>query len=122
MKVMCNECFSVFDNKYITGPERGLDEACPYCGSIGVFENWESETENYKKYKHTMLSQISVTEMVSFDNGNESCLNKIIHDIVRELQTEKTCPRCGEKLYCSDLAEYDYICAKCDANFYECEV
>lgn len=36
--------------------------------------------------------------------------------------TDKSCPKCGETLFCSDIAEYDYVCTECDENFYECEV
>lgn len=81
-----------------------------------------TETKNYKKYKEALLSQVSVTEMVSFDKGDEYCLNEIIHDIVISLKTDKMCPHCGNELYCSDLPQYDYVCPECDENFYECEV
>lgn len=37
-------------------------------------------------------------------------------------QTDKSCPKCGKKLFKSDLPDYDYLCAECDENFYKCEV
>ncbi|MEE1301185.1 MAG: hypothetical protein UHD64_00255 [Bacteroidales bacterium] len=43
-------------------------------------------------------------------------------NITNELRTEAECPHCGCYLFKSDLPQYDYVCAECDENFYECEV
>lgn len=43
-------------------------------------------------------------------------------EVIKECETNKTCPFCEDKLYLSDLPQYDYVCANCDENFYECEV
>lgn len=122
MKIRCNECMSIFDEKYIKHDIISDQESCPCCGRVGALMDLENETENYIKYKDSLLNQMSITEMVNFDNGDEDCFNAIIHDIVRELKTDKKCPNCGADLYCSDLPQYDYVCAKCDENFYEIEV
>lgn len=36
--------------------------------------------------------------------------------------TDSVCPKCGRRLYVSDLEDYEYVCTYCDENFYECEV
>lgn len=42
--------------------------------------------------------------------------------LIDMLITEKRCPHCGRPLLLSDLEQYDYVCSKCDENFFECEV
>ena len=41
---------------------------------------------------------------------------------VSECLTKAKCPHCGRLLFYSDVEGYDYVCAECDENFYECEV
>lgn len=36
--------------------------------------------------------------------------------------TDVKCPKCGRRLYVSDLEDYEYVCTYCDENFYECEI
>jgi hypothetical protein len=36
--------------------------------------------------------------------------------------TDAECPKCGNRLYVSDLEDYDYVCTYCDENSYECEI
>lgn len=120
--VRCNDCMSVFDESYI---ERNLiseEESCPICGRIGCLMDMEEETENYKKFRGVLENNISVTELVDFDDENNDNLIITVHNIVKELLTDKRCPHCDAPLYCSDLPEYDYVCIECEENFYECEV
>ena len=56
-------------------------------------------------------------------------LHRHYKDVIEPLEkfisacwTNKKCPRCEEWLFCSDVEGYDYVCVKCDENFYECEV
>ena len=43
-------------------------------------------------------------------------------NMIANCLTKPKCPRCDKQLFCSDIEEYDYVCANCDENFYECEV
>jgi hypothetical protein len=113
---------SVFDENYI---ERNLiseEESCPICGRIGCLMDMEEETENYKKFRDALTNNLSVTDLVYFDEYDDETLNILIHNIVKDLATDKKCPHCNAQLYLSDLPEYDYICVECEENFYECEV
>jgi hypothetical protein len=98
-------------------------------------------TANYKKYKE-ITKHIDMTEIIRVyqlvlpivgkfrpvtkaDIREKQSLEiemEYLEDIIGKLKTEKTCPRCKNPLYCSDVQEYDYVCAECDENFYECEV
>lgn len=118
MKVMCEWCNSVFDERYI--PELEQKGVCPCCKENGYLFAIE-ETDNYIKFSQEVLNKLSVTELVWFNQGADN-LNKIVHSIVEAIKTEKRCPKCGEPLYYSDLPEYDYVCVECDENFYGCEV
>lgn len=122
MRVRCNDCMSVFDDNYI---ERNLisdEESCPICGRIGCLMDLEDETENYKKFRGVLENNIGVPTLVNFDEGNDDAFVIVVHNIVKELLTEKKCPHCDAPLYCSDLPQYDYVCIECEENFYECEV
>ena len=122
MKVRCNDCMSVFDENYIaTDPATGR-ESCPACGRIGCLMDMDEETENYKKFRSVLENNIGVPTLVNFDDENDDALVIVVHNIVRELLTDKKCPHCDAPLYCSDLPQYDYVCIECEENFYECEV
>ena len=56
------------------------------------------------------------------DAGSSEGLQPWLETLYKKLETDKVCPRCGEKLWLSDLPEYDYVCSYCSENFYECEV
>ena len=47
---------------------------------------------------------------------------KPLEELVRTCLTDTVCPKCGRKLYLSDVEDYEYVCSYCDENFYECEV
>ena len=52
MKVRCNYCFSIFDEKYIIAHENGDDLVCPCCGHDGcIMDVPDDEFPQY--YKHT---------------------------------------------------------------------
>jgi DnaJ-class molecular chaperone len=78
-------------------------------------------TENYKKFVTKLTENISMEELVKFDDGYEAFFNEVIHDIVRDLRTEKKCPVCDGQLYCSDRSVYDYVCVSCDEYFFDDE-
>ena len=45
-----------------------------------------------------------------------------LEKFVSKCLTDKECPHCRHLLFCSDVEDYDYVCAECDENFYESEV
>lgn len=122
MKVRCNNCMSVFDEKYIVVDPASEKESCPVCGRIGCLMDIKDETENYKKFRSALEDNIGVPTLVNFDEENDDALVIVVHNIVKELKTDKKCPNCHAKLYCSDLPQYEYVCADCEVNFYEFEV
>lgn len=122
MRVRCNDCMSVFDENYIEVNIINGEESCPICGRIGCLMDVEEETENYKRFKEILTDNIGVPTLVNFDEENDDALVIIVHNIVKELLTDKRCPHCDAPLYCSDLPQYDYVCIECEENFYECEV
>lgn len=122
MRVRCNDCMSVFDENYIEVNIINGEESCPICGRVGCLMDMEEETENYKKFKETLADNIGVPTLVNFDEENDDALVITVHNIVKELLTDKRCPHCDALLYCSDLPQYDYVCIECEENFYECEV
>lgn len=122
MRVRCNDCMSIFDENYIEVNILSGEESCPICGRVGCLMDVEEETENYKKFKETLVDNIGVPTLVNFDEENDDALVIIVHNIVKELLTDKRCPHCDALLYCSDLPQYDYVCIECEENFYECEV
>ena len=122
MKIKCHTCKSIFDEKYLIVNNVTGEAFCPLCRIPDNLEEIE-ETENYNKFRNILTYNISVTDLVNFDNDEEDdTLNIIVHNIVKELKTDRKCPRCNAQLYCSDLHEYEYVCVECDENFYEMEV
>lgn len=121
MKVTCNHCESTFHEDYLAMNGITGELFCPICDMPIIFDENE-ETENYKKFKNVLEYNIGVPTLVNFDKENDDALVMIVHDIVKELKTDKKCPHCDAPLYCSDLPQYDYVCVECEENFYECEV
>lgn len=121
MRVRCNDCMSIFDENYIDVNVISGDEFCPICNSPHLMD-MEEETENYKKFRDVLTHHIGVTTLVNFDDENNDELVGAVHDIVRELLTDKKCPHCDALLYLSDLPDYEYVCIECEENFYEIEV
>lgn len=72
-------------------------------------------TSNYQKREKLMQE---LTEITPLDTYVILKAKKIIDQLV----TTKCCPHCGGALLLSDLKQYDYVCPKCDENFFECEV
>ena len=104
---------------------------------INEFDTPELRTENFKDYREAMgnLSIVDIIKAVDYINELGTFIpqnNEVLdyfEDIVRPLvdvidkcRTDKECPHCGCYLFKSDLPQYDYVCAECDENFYECEV
>ena len=124
MRVRCNDCMSIFDETYVEIDPASEQESCPVCGRKGCLMDMEEETENYKKFRDALTYNISVTDLVNFDecSDEDDTFNILVHDIVKAIKTDKRCPRCNAQLYLSDLPDYEYVCVECEENFYDMEV
>ncbi len=121
MRYVCSECESVIHENYLITNVITGEEFCPICSApIDIYEN--GVTENYKKFKDILADNISVPALVNFDDENNDELVIIVHNIVKELLTDKKCPHCDALLYLSDLPDYEYVCIECEENFYGIEV
>jgi DNA-directed RNA polymerase subunit RPC12/RpoP len=121
MRYRCRECESIIHDNYLDTNIITGEAFCPVCSApIDIYE--DGETENYNKFKDILADNISVPNLVNFDDENDDALVIVLHETVKELRTEKRCPHCDAPLYCSDLPQYDYVCIECEENFDECEV
>ena len=71
-------------------------------------------SKNYKK-REAIIKELKNIEHDTYTIFKAQAL-------IDMLITEKRCPHCGRPLLLSDLEQYDYVCSKCDENFFECEV
>ena len=71
-------------------------------------------SKNYKK-REAIIKELKDIELDTYTIFKAQAL-------IDMLITEKRCPHCGRPLLLSDLEQYDYVCSKCDENFFECEV
>jgi hypothetical protein len=104
---------------------------------INKFDTPKLMTESFWECKER-VGRLGITNLVKaydyiymlselIDPNNE--ILDDLHDVIKplaetikECETKKVCPFCGNELYLSDLPQYDYVCVNCDENFYECEV
>lgn len=65
-----------------------------------------------------------ITELKMSAKDEEYAMEEVeeLASAIKDLETNVKCPRCGSKLFKSDLPQYEYVCSDCDENFYECEV
>lgn len=93
-------------------------------------------TKNYKEHQKT-IGELSVTAIVkavdyinqlsTFIPAENEVLDDLadiiepLEDVIKKCITNKECPHCGTYLFKSDLPQYEYVCADCDENFFECE-
>lgn len=75
--------------------------------NLELDDNYSSFLENTK----SMLSKLYSNVYTMINNNNE-----------KVLKTDSVCYDCLDKLKISDLIDYDYVCEKCDENFYNFEV
>ena len=89
-------------------------------------------TDNYAEHQEE-ISKLSVVDLIrvvdyvkllsSFVNENNEVLDDLdnvvepFNKVIKSLRTEKSCPRCHNNLYKSDVPQYDYVCNECDENF-----
>ena len=94
-------------------------------------------TKNFKECQITMqnLSIVDIVRAVDYiaelsdfiPDNNEvldyaSEITQPLMSVIEKCRTDRECPHCGCFLFKSDLPQYEYVCAECDENFYECEV
>lgn len=63
-----------------------------------------------------LLSEIDDVGAVRLIQDKDELLRGF-NKLMKSVDTEKICPRCGHKLMLSDLPQYDYVCPECDENF-----
>ena len=89
-------------------------------------------TDNYADHQQE-ISKLSIVDLIkvvdyvkllsSFVNDNNEVLDDLdnviepFNKVIKSLRTEKSCPRCHNNLYKSDVPQYDYVCDECDENF-----
>ena len=102
--------------------------------SIPIVEETEGEateiTSQYQEYLRRrggldsylikLLVQIRATVSPDASGIPEELLGEIDRYISR-FSTDALCPRCGKRLFLSDLPQYAYVCYDCDENFFEIE-
>lgn len=104
---------------------------------INEFDIPDSRSRNFEACRKAM-ERLSVADIVraydyiyllrtliapdneALDNFNEVVAP--LAKVLRECQTEKSCPSCKQDLFLSDLPQYDYLCVECEENFVEGEV
>ena len=89
---------------------------------------------NYELYLDKLTSMIDISDLEYVVKAlkdqsdpieadiSRMAATKTLEEILRRMQTDKKCPRCGKTLCLSDLPEYDYLCTDCQENFFEVEV
>ena len=111
-----------YDDNGLIATDCVYDNVSEYMWSTYVDEEQE-ETENYRKFKEALANTISVQALEEYVCGDpDDLMRENTVDVIEKITTDKKCPKCGKTLYLSDLPQYDYVCAECDENFYECEV
>lgn len=102
--------------------------------SIPIVEEAEGEateiTSQYQEYlrrrggldSYLIKLLVQIRAAVSPDASGipEELLGEIDRYISR-FSTDALCPRCGKRLFLSDLPQYAYVCYDCDENFFEIE-
>lgn len=78
-----------------------------------ILEN--AELDISKEELNDLLNVSNTLEKIYSDNY------KKVED-KENLKTNCDCPKCQNKLIISDLINYNYLCEKCDENFYSIEV
>lgn len=102
--------------------------------SIPIAEETECEdpeiTGQYKEYLRrrggldSYLIKLLVQTRAALSSGASGIPGELLGEIDRYISrfsTEAICPRCGKRLFLSDLPQYAYVCYDCDENFYEAE-
>ncbi len=104
---------------------------------INEFDTPELRAENFNAHQEAIekLSIVHIIDAVDYINElatfipqNNEVLDYLedivmpLVDIIDECRTDKECPHCGCYVFKSDLPQYDYVCAECKENVYECEV
>ena len=90
------------------------------------------QMESLKECKETYDKMEHLSNLLDYDLGNEfelamQRLNDIYQKIYetideKDLKTNLKCCKCNrEKVYISDLIDYNYVCKECDENLYSIE-
>ena len=102
--------------------------------SIPITEETEGEatevTSQYQEYLRRRgsldgcLIKLLVQIRAAVSPGASGIPEELIGEIDRYISrfsTDAVCPRCGKRLFLSDLPQYAYVCYGCNENFFEGE-
>ena len=102
--------------------------------SIPIAEEAEGEaTEVMSQYQEYLrrrggldgcLIKLLVQIRAAVSPGASGIPEELLGEIDRYISrfsTDALCPRCGKRLFLSDLPQYAYVCYDCDENFFEIE-
>lgn len=99
---------------------------------VNEYDNPEKRSCEFTEYQKAMsiigvqdivriVNRLStISPMVSTDPDWENDTNEVIYPfrkVIKELLTNDVCPKCGKKLFKSDLPQYTHLCIECDENF-----
>lgn len=102
--------------------------------SIPITEETECEgpeiTSQYKEYLRrrggldSFLIRLLAQIRAAVPPGASGISGELLGEIDRYLDrfsAEAVCPRCGRRLFLSDLPQYAYVCYDCDENYFDVE-
>ncbi|WP_204741921.1 hypothetical protein, partial [Intestinimonas butyriciproducens] len=87
-------------------------------------------TSQYQEYLRrrggldSFLIKLLVQTRAAVSPGASGIPEELIGEIDRYISrfsTDAVCPRCGKRLFLSDLPQYAYVCYGCNENFFEGE-
>lgn len=87
-------------------------------------------TGQYKEYLRrrrgldSFLIKLLFQTRAAVSPGASGISGELLAEIDRYISrfsTDALCPRCGKRLFLSDLPQYAYVCYDCDENFFEAE-
>lgn len=102
--------------------------------SIPITEETESEapeiTSQYKEYLRrrggldSYLIKLLAQTRAAVSPGASGITEELLREIDRYISrfsADAICPRCGKRLFLSDLPQYAYVCYDCDENYFDVE-
>ena len=88
--------------------------------STSQYQEYLRRRGGLDSYLIKLLVQIRAAVSPDASGIPEELLGEIDRYISR-FSTDALCPRCGKRLFLSDLPQYAYVCYDCDENFFEIE-
>lgn len=102
--------------------------------SVAVTEETERDdleiTSQYKEYLQrrggldSFLIKLLIQTRDAVSQGASGISGELLEEIdryINRFSMDARCPRCGRRLFLSDLPQYAYVCYDCDENFFDIE-